>query len=134
MWLLSGMGLLFPATTCITDRIIGGAIRVHRALGPGLLESAYHACLEEELKREGLRLESEVEIPVIYRGVEVKAGFKADLIVDASVIVEIKAVAKLIPIHDAQLLTYLKLTGLRTGLLLNFNVPVLKDGIRRLLL
>ena len=128
------MGLLFPATTHLTDRIIGGAIRVHRALGPGLLESAYQACLVRELELEGLGVESEVELPLVYRGAEVKPGFRIDLLVEGQVIVELKSVAKLLPVHESQVLTYLKLTRLSTGLLFNFNVPVLKDGMRRLLL
>ena len=128
------MGLLFPVGAATSDRVIGAAIRVHRALGPGLLESAYQACLVRELELDGAEVRAEVEIPVRYRGVEVKAGFRADLIVGSVIIVEVKSVAKLIPIHEAQLLTYLRLTGLRTGLLFNFNSPVLKDGMRRLLL
>ena len=128
------MALLFPVGAATSDRVVGAAIKVHRALGPGLLESAYQACLTHELGLEGLDVRAEVEIPVHYRGIEVKPGFRADLIVDGTIIVEVKSVAKLIPIHEAQLLTYMKLTGLRTGLLLNFNAPVLKDGLRRLLL
>jgi GxxExxY protein len=128
------VALLFPTTSLLTDKIIGAAIRVHRTLGPGLLESAYQACLARELELEGHFIALEVEVPVVYRGIEVKSGFRADMIVDSKVFVEVKAVAKLIPIHDAQVLTYLKLTGLKTGLLLNFNVPVLKDGLRRLVL
>lgn len=116
-----------------SDRIVGGAIRVHRALGPGLLESAYQACLVHELTLDGLTVKQEVEIPVVYRGMEVKPGFRADLIVESEIIVEVKAVAKLLPIHEAQLLTYMKLTEIKTGLLLNFNAQVLKDGLRRLL-
>ena len=128
------MSLLFPSSTLVTDRVIGAAIRVHRALGPGLLESAYHACLAHELTLEGHLVEVEVEVPVVYKGIQVKSGFRADLIIDSTVLVEVKAVAKLIPIHDAQVLTYLNLTGIKAGLLMNFNVPVLKDGLRRLLL
>lgn len=127
------MGLLFPATSQLSDRVIGGAIKVHRSLGPGLLESAYQACLVHELITAGLFVESEVEIPLRYRGVEVKSAFRADLIVERSLLVEVKSVAKLMPIHDAQVMTYLKLTQLGTGLLLNFNERVLKDGLRRLL-
>jgi GxxExxY protein len=127
------MALLFPVGAETSDRVIGAAIRVHRALGPGLLESAYQACLAHELALDGHKVETEVEIPVVYRGIEVKAGFRADLIVDSLILIEIKSVAKLIPIHDAQVITYLRLTGIRTGLLLNFNVEVLRHGLRRLL-
>ena len=98
-----------------------------------MLESAYQACLTHELRLEGRKVETEVEIPVMYRGIEVKAGFRADLIVDSVILVEVKSVAKLIPIHEAQVITYLKLTGIQTGLLLNFNVEALRHGIRRLL-
>lgn len=128
------MSLLFPATTHISDQVIGAAIKVHRALGPGLLESAYQVCLAHELTIAGSFVEIEAEIPLTYRGVEVKSAFRADLIVDRAVLVEVKSVTKLAPIHDAQVMTYLKLTGLSTGLLLNFNERVLKDGLRRLLL
>ena len=128
------MGLLFPVGAATSDRVIGAAIRVHRALGPGLLESAYQACLVRELELDGAEVRAEVEIPVRYRGVEVKAGFRADLIVDSVIIVEVKSVAKLIPIHEAQLLTYLRLSGYKLGLLMNFNVRFLKDGIRRRIL
>lgn len=129
----SGMSLLFPPTTHISDHVIGAAIKVHRALGPGLLESAYQTCLAHELIIEGYYVEVEAEIPLTYRGIEVKSAFRADIIVDRAVLVEVKAVTKLAPIHDAQVLTYLKLTGLSTGLLLNFNERVLKNGLRRLL-
>ncbi len=115
----------------ITDRIIGCAIEVHRALGPGLLESAYEECLCYELKRNGLHYERQVPLPVTYKEVELDCAYRMDIVVEESVIVELKTVDALLPIHDAQLLTYLKLTGLRTGLLLNFHVTVLRDGIKR---
>jgi|SRR6478736_710715 len=128
------MRLLIPATAPITDSIIGAAIRVHRALGPGLLESAYQTCLGHELELSGKSIRREVEIPIQYRGLVVTPGYRADLLVDDQVIVEIKAVERIHPIHQAQVLTYLRATGLRTGLLINFNVQVLKDGLHRLVL
>jgi GxxExxY protein len=127
------MTFLTTSTTHLTDRIIGGAIRVHRALGPGLLESAYQACLCREFELEGIAFEAEVELPLSYRGTEIKPGYRIDLMVEGAVVVELKSVTKLLPVHEAQLLTYMKLTGRTTGLLFNFNVPVLKDGMRRLL-
>ncbi len=116
-----------------TEPIIGAAIAVHRALGPGLLESAYEACLAYELIRRGLPVERHRPIPVVYDGVTLECGFRADLIVGDEIIVEVKTVEGLNPIHDAQLLTYLRLTGCKAGLLVNFNVRLLRDGIRRLL-
>ena len=117
----------------LTDRIIGAAIAVHRALGPGLLESAYEACLVFELMARQLRVERQVALPIVYRGNRIDCGYRLDLVVEGVVIVELKAVERLLPLHDAQVLTYLKLSGLRVGLLLNFNVPLLKDGVRRLI-
>jgi GxxExxY protein len=116
----------------ITERIIGAAIEVHRALGPGLLESAYEACLAYELATQGLGVERQKPLPVVYRDVTLDCGYRIDLLVDGAVIVEIKAVDRLAPIHDAQLLSYLRLSGLNVGLLINFNVKLLKNGIRRL--
>jgi GxxExxY protein len=118
----------------LTDRIIGAAIEVHRHLGPGLLESAYEACLVWELSQAGLPVARQLRLPVAYKGRRVDLGYRLDLVVARSVIVEIKAIDRLLPVHEAQLLTYLKLSGLRTGLLLNFNSAVLKDGIRRMVL
>ncbi len=115
----------------ITETIIGSAIDVHRALGPGLLESAYEACLVHELKRAGLDVEQQKPLPVTYRGIKLDCGYRLDVIVDGNVIVEIKAVEKLLPIHKAQLMSYLKLSGCKVGLLVNFNVEILKDGIQR---
>jgi GxxExxY protein len=115
----------------ITKRIIGAAIQVHRALGPGLLESAYEACLAFELAERGLEAEQQKPLPVVYREVRLDCGYRLDLLVERKVIVEIKSVDRLAPIHQAQLLSYLKLSGLRIGLLINFNVKVLKDGIHR---
>ena len=117
----------------ITDNIIGAAIDVHRALGPGLLESAYEACLAFELAQRGLKVEQQTPLPVLYREVELDCGYRLDLLVEAAVIVEVKAVGRLAGIHQAQLLSYLKLSGSKVGLLINFNfnVRVLKHGIRR---
>lgn len=116
----------------ITESVIGAAIEVHRALGPGLLESAYEACLAFELAQRGLRVEQQKPLPVIYRDVKLDCGYRLDLLVEEAVIVEIKAVDRLAPIHEAQLLSYLRLSGYKVGLLVNFNVRVLKHGIRRL--
>jgi len=115
----------------ITESIIGAAIEVHRALRPGLLESAYEACLAFELVERGLKVEQQKPLPVVYRDVRLDCGYRLDLLVEEKVIVEIKAVDRLAPIHQAQLLSYLRLSGCKVGLLINFNVKVLKDGIRR---
>lgn len=116
----------------ITEIIIGSAIDVHRELGPGLLESTYEACLAYELVERGLRVDRQKSLPVQYRGVSLDCGYRIDLLVEDLVIVELKAVERLEPIHEAQLLSYLKLSGVPIGLLLNFNVTVLRRGIRRL--
>ena len=116
----------------ITEIIIGAAMAVHRELGPGLLESAYEACLAYELPERGLGVERQKALPVRYRGVNVDCGYRIDLLVEGKVIVELKAVERLEAIHKAQLISYLKLSGCKVGLLINFNVKVLKDGIRRL--
>jgi len=116
----------------ITGNIIGAAIEVHRALGPGLLESAYEACLVYELRLRKRKIESQKAIPVFYKDVMLDCGYRADLIVDDQVVVEIKSVSNIAAIHEAQLLSYLKLSGCRIGLLINFNVHYLKEGIRRM--
>jgi len=118
----------------ITETVIGAAIAVHRELGPGLLESAYEACLVYELAEQGLAVERQKALPVKYRGVKVDCGYRIDLLVEGKVIIKLKAVARLEPIHEAQLLSYLKLSGCKVGLLINFNVKVLKNGVRRLVL
>ena len=118
----------------LTDRVIGLAIKVHRGLGPGLLESAYEECLCYELKENEIAYERQVPLPVVYKSVKLDCGYRMDIVVDDRLVMELKTVEKLLPVHEAQLLTYLKLSGLRTGLLMNFNTPVLKDGIRRLVL
>ena len=116
----------------ITESIIGAAIEVHRHLGPGLLEAAYEECLCRELSLRGVPFKRQVPLPVIYKGISLDCSYRLDLLVDERVVVEIKAIEALLPIHDAQLLTYLKLGGWKIGLLINFNVPLLKDGIHRL--
>ncbi len=115
----------------LTDRIIGAAIEVHKALGPGLLESVYEACLCQELRLRGLRFERQIDISVKYKGVKLDCAYRLDLLVEDKVIVEVKSVESLAPIHEAQLLTYLGVAGKRVGLLINFNTPVLKKGIIR---
>lgn len=112
-------------------KVIGAAIDVHRALGPGLLESAYETCLFRELRHRGVWAERQVPLPVTYRGERLECGYRLDLVVENSIIVEVKAVSRLKPIHTAQLLTYLRLRRLSLGLLFNFNVVVLRTGLRR---
>jgi GxxExxY protein len=116
----------------ITRRIIGAAIEVHRALGPGLLESAYEACLLYELQQLGLQVEQQRPLPVVYKKVRLECGYRLDLVVDNEIVVEIKSVERLNPVHDAQIISYLKLSGLRVGPLINFNVRVLKHGLKRI--
>ena len=116
----------------ITRRIIGAAIEVHRRLGPGLLESAYEICLAFERRHLGIKVEEQKPLPVIYRDVKLDCGYRLDLVVEDSVVVEIKAVDHLAPIHDAQLLSYLRLSGKRVGLLVNFHVRMLKNGLKRI--
>jgi GxxExxY protein len=118
--------------TGVTEIVIGAAIAVHRALGPGLLESTYEACLVYELAERGVAVERQKSLPVDYRGVRIDCGYRIDLLVGNEVIVELKAVERLLPLHEAQLLTYLRLSGLRVGLLLNFNVLLMKEGVRRM--
>ena len=116
--------------SAVVERILGCAITVHRALGPGLLESTYQQCLSYELALNRVAFRSQVAIPVLYRGTEIRCGYRADFIVEDAVLVEIKSVEHLVPLHDAQVLTYLKLTGLPRALLVNFNVLVLKTGVK----
>jgi GxxExxY protein len=116
----------------LTGRIIAAAIEVHRHLGPGLLESVYEECLCHELKLVGLRFERQPSLPVIYKGIRLESGYRADLIVEDEVVVEIKATEATARLYHAQLLTYLKVSHKQVGLLINFNVPVLKDGIKRI--
>jgi len=118
----------------LSGKVIGCALEVHRALGPGLLESAYQRCLAHELSLAGIPFVLEREIPVVYKGTRIECGYRADMIVDGALLVELKSVDGIVPIHEAQILSYMKLAGIRTGLLLNFNVERLKDGIRRFVL
>jgi GxxExxY protein len=113
-------------------QVVDAAMRVHSALGPGLLEGAYEACLAHELRCRGLRVSVQHPLPILYKGIRIELGYRADLIVDEVIIVELKALAKLLPIHEAQVLSYLKLSGYRLGLLINFHAQHLKDGIKRL--
>ena len=115
----------------LTEKIIGCAIKVHRVLGPGLLESAYEVCLVHELRKAGLKAERQVVLPVIYEGLKLDADYFVDILVEDTVVLELKSVEHLAPIHEAQLLTYLKLANKKLGLLINFNVTLLKNGINR---
>jgi len=116
----------------LTGEIIGAAIEVHKALGPGLLESAYEECLCHEFKLRSFPYERQKELPIEYKGVKLDCGYRLDIVVWNKIILELKSCSELLPIHEAQLLTYLKLTNMKVGLLINFNVPVLKEGIKRL--
>ena len=118
----------------ITGEIIDAAVKVHSQMGPGLLESTYKTCLAYELAKRGLEVKTEVLLPIIYDGKKIDPGYRLDLLVESQVIVELKAVRKMIPIFDAQLLSYLKLSGNKVGLLLNFHVVRLKDGIKRFII
>ena len=121
-----------PQNDLLTERIIGFAIEVHRQLGPGLLESAYEECLCFELKAASISFRRQVVLPVVYKSVRMNCAYRLDVVAEGRVIIELKAVERLLPVHEAQVLTYLKLSGLTVGLLLNFNTSALKDGIRRL--
>lgn len=123
-----------PETNDVSGAVVTAAFRVHSTLGPGLLESVYETCLVHELKKQGHEVAQQVAVPIEYDGILIEGGLRLDLTVNAQVVVELKAVEKLLPVHEAQLLTYLRLTGCRVGLLINFNVPSLKDGIRRMVL
>ena len=118
----------------LSRRVIGCALEVHRALGPGLLESVYQQCLARELAMAGVPFKSEVSLPVEYKGVQLDCGYRLDFVVDGELIVELKAVDKLLPVHEAQLLTYMKVASVPVGLLINFNVPLIKQGIKRFVL
>lgn len=121
-------------TNEITEAIIKAAIEVHKALGPGLLESAYEECVAYELELQHIPFERQIPLPVFYKGRQLDCGYRLDLLVAKIVVVEIKAIEAIQPIHEAQLLTYLKLGGWKVGLLINFNVPLLKHGIKRIVL
>ena len=118
----------------LTEKVIGLAIEVHRQLGPGLLESAYEECLCLELQEAGLAFRRQVPLSITYKSIRLDCGYRLDLLIEDQLILELKSVEGLLPIHEAQVLTYMKLSGVRTGLLLNFNTAVLKSGIRRLML
>ena len=118
----------------LAKQTVDGAIKVHRALGPGLLESVYETCLAHELRQRGLKVETQVVIPVVYDGVFLEAGLRLDMLINKQLIVEVKAVEQMNRIFKAQVLTYLKLANLRLALLINFNVPLLRDGIERVIL
>ena len=121
----------FAELNSLSERIIGLAIEVHRHLGPGMLESTYQKCLCYELEKHGIQFRKEVDVPLTYKELEIDRAYRADLIVDDCIVLEIKSVESILPVHEAQLLTYLKLCKKKLGLLLNFNVPLLKDGIIR---
>ena len=118
----------------VSGLVLGSAIEVHRSLGPGLLESTYQVCLGQEMKLRGLDFESQRTLPLEYKGIRLECGYRLDFLVERSVVVEVKAVDALAPVHVAQVLTYLRIGGWRLGLLLNFNVPRMRDGIRRVVL
>src|SRR5579863_7758191 len=118
----------------LTERVIGFAIDVHRHLGPGLLESAYEECLCFELKQGGIAHSRQVPLPVIYKDVRLDCGYRMDIVVAGELVLEVKAVERVLPIHEAQILTYLRLSGHKVGLLMNFNSVLLKDGLRRFVL
>lgn len=120
-------------TNSLTRSIIGAAIEVHKVLGPGLLESTYEACLFYELNQKGLLVEKQKELPVVYKDVELDIGYRIDLIVENEIIIELKSVKEILPIHTAQLLSYLKLSNLNLGLLINFNEAKLVDGVKRII-
>jgi len=115
----------------LSGQIINACISVHRELGPGLLESVYEACLVKELQQRGLTVKSQIQLPVIYKGEVLDKHFTMDLVVQDAIVVELKAVETILPVHEVQLVTYLKLSGMKLGLLVNFNVPILKNGLRR---
>ena len=118
----------------LSNRVIGCALEVHRTLGPGLLESAYEQCLFYELSHAGLAAQCQADLPIQYKGVRLECGYRMDIVVERQLILELKCVDRLLPIHEAQILTYLKLSGMETGLLMNFNERYLKDGLRRMVL
>lgn len=124
---------LSPEHDEVARQIIDSALSVHKALGPGLLESVYEQCLAYELRNRSLCVASQVPLPVHYREVQIEIGFRIDMVVNDLVLIEDKAVERILGVHEAQLLTYLKLSGKHLGLLINFNVPLIKDGIRRLI-
>jgi GxxExxY protein len=131
---LSGHEPISAEVQSVATAVVDAAFRVHAALGPGLLESVYEACVSHELRKKAVPFSNQVAFPIVYDGVRLDAGLRLDLLVAESVIVELKAVEQLHPLFEAQLLSYLRLTGLRLGLLINFNVPLIKYGIKRIIL
>ena len=127
-------GMVLSHGSTLSDRVIGMAIQVHRHLGPGLLESAYEQCLCYDLKELGIAYERQVPLPVVYKGVRLECGYRIDLVVERELIIEIKSVERIMAIHEAQMLTYLRLSGHKVGILMNFNSAILKDGLRRFVL
>ncbi len=119
-------------TDDLARQVVDAALKVHKAMGPGLLESVYEACLAYELKSLSIPFETQVSLPIIYQDMKLDAGLRLDMVVAKRIIVELKSVETLLPIHQSQLITYLKLSGLRLGLLINFNVRLLRDGIKRI--
>ena len=130
----SQRGPVSDAVNRVAKEVVDAAFKVHKALGPGLLESVYEACMDHELRKRGLKVVRQLALPVVYDGIQLDEALRLDLLVEDCVIVELKAVDELLPVHEAQILTYLKLCGHRLGFLLNFNVPLIKDGIRRMIL
>ena len=128
------MGLIVHPTNRISEKAIGAAIEVHRHLGPGLLESSYHACLCRELELQEITYRSRVSIPLVYKGIEIGKSYVIDFLIEDCLVIELKSVDKLLPIHSAQLMTYLRLLRVSSGLLMNFNVETLPHGIKRILL
>ncbi len=118
----------------LSNKIIGCAIEVHKILGPGLLESAYRDCLCYELKEKGLEFVTEKPVPIIYKGIKLDCGYRIDVLVENEIIIELKSIEGILPVHEAQILTYLKFAGKKVGLLINFNVTMLKHGLRRFVL
>ncbi|MFQ5786995.1 MAG: GxxExxY protein [Thermodesulfobacteriota bacterium] len=123
-----------PDVEHIVTIILDSAFKVHRALGPGLLENVYEVCLCHELTKAGIKFQRQIELTIIYDGIKLNSGLRLDVLVEEQVVLELKAVESMIPVYEAQILTYLKLTGKRLGLLINFNVPLLKDGIKQIIL
>jgi GxxExxY protein len=129
-----GLVVVLSHDSVLTNRIIGMAIDVHRHLGPGLLESAYEECLCHDLKEAGIAFQRQMPLPIVYKTVRLDCGYRMDFVVENELVIEIKAIERLMPIHEAQMLTYLRLSGCKIGLLMNFNSVVLKDGLRRFVL
>lgn len=123
-----------PSTDLIAKKVVDAAYKVHFSLGPGLLESVYETCLVHKLRQMDLKVEQQVKLPILFEGLKIENGLRLDLLVENELVVELKAVEIVLPVHEIQLLTYLKLSGHKLGLLLNFNVPIMKKGIRRIVL